>query len=84
VATSGPLNRSWLPSETFEMKSRILTLSVTKLRYNSGNSLKTSELFFFYGDIHYITYSFCKKCAKDNDTKAVFTFSVLCIAVLLQ
>jgi len=62
-----PLNPSWFPSETFEMKSRILTLSLIKLRYNFGKSLKTSEL-FVYGNVHYITYLFCKKCAEDNDT----------------
>jgi hypothetical protein len=63
VATSDPLNPSWLPSETFEMKSRILTLSVTKLRYNSGNSLKTSEL-FIGGDIHCVTYHFLRNVLK--------------------
>ena len=64
---SGPLTPIWMPSETFAMKSRILTLSMIKLRYSFGNSLETSEL-FIYEVIHYMTYSFCKKCAKDNDT----------------
>jgi hypothetical protein len=48
-----------LPSETFEIGKRLLTLSLPKPIHNSTEFGKTYELFTF-GDIHCIANSFGK------------------------
>jgi hypothetical protein len=45
------------------MRKHIVTLSVAKPKYSARTILKAYEL-FIDGDIHYITKSFFKKCAK--------------------
>jgi len=53
-----------LPAEIFVIKESLLTLSLAKPRQNAAEAiLKTYEL-FIYGDIQYITNSFCKNVLK--------------------
>jgi hypothetical protein len=58
-----------LPAEMFKNGISLSTLPLAKLRHNARAILKNYEM-FIYGDIHYITNSFCKKCAKNSDTLA--------------
>lgn len=51
--------------ETFEMKERLLTLSVEKPRRNAEAILKNYEL-FIYEDMHYTNNSFCKYVLKQR------------------
>lgn len=51
------------PVETFEMKQRLLTLSLEKPRRTAEAILKNYEL-FIYGDILYTNNSFCKYVLK--------------------
>jgi hypothetical protein len=44
-----------LPTYTFEVRKRLLIISLAKLRQNSEEALKNYEL-FIYGDIHYIAH----------------------------
>jgi len=48
-----------LPADINEMIERLSSFSRTKGQHNAEANLKTCEL-FAYGDIHYITNSFCK------------------------
>ena len=58
-----PRHTVMLPAETFEMRKRLLTLSLAKPRQNIEAILKSYKL-IIYGDIHYITNSFCKTVLK--------------------
>jgi hypothetical protein len=49
--------------EIFEMRKCLLTLSLAKPRLDVEEILKSYGL-FIYGDIHYITTSFCKNALK--------------------
>jgi len=48
-----------LPADKNEMTERLSSFSRTKRQHNAEVILKPCEL-FAYGDIHYITNSFCK------------------------
>lgn len=50
-------------AEVFEMSKCLLTLSLSKPRWNSEGILKTHEL-FIYEDLCYAGNSFCKICLK--------------------
>lgn len=58
-----PVNRVLLHSETFVVRKRRLTLSLTKLRQNAEKILKTYEL-YIYGYVHYIAIVVCKNVRK--------------------
>jgi len=51
--------RFMFPMETFELIKRLLTLNVAKPRQNAETFLNSYEL-FIYGNILYVTNSFCK------------------------
>jgi hypothetical protein len=48
-----------LPAKAFEMRKRLLTLSLAQPRQNKEAGFKMHEL-FIYRDIHYFIYSFSK------------------------
>jgi hypothetical protein len=52
-----------LSAETFENIKSVLILSLAKLRQNAEAFWKTLEQ-FIYGDLHYVTKSFCKTVIK--------------------
>jgi len=52
-----------LPAETFEMRKRLLTVSLTKLGQNMEAILKSYKL-LIYGDINYTVNSFRKTVLK--------------------
>jgi hypothetical protein len=65
-----------LPAEAFEMRKPLLALSLAKPRYNVEAALK-NEL-FIYGDVHYISNSFCKNVLKIATAYVVIAFFKIC------
>jgi len=65
--TAGPINlwlaRNMLPTEAFEMRAVILTLSAAKNETKPEAVLKNYEL-FICGGIHDVTSLFCQKLLK--------------------
>jgi len=62
-AQHGARDSSAFPADIFETNKYLLTLSLSKPRWNSEGILKTREL-FIYEDLCYTGNSFCKICLK--------------------
>jgi hypothetical protein len=64
-----------LPAKKFETTKCLSTFFLAKRRQKAETIVITFEL-FIYGDIHYITNSFCKTALRDSDTLANFFLSL--------
>ena len=59
----GPIFSVMLLTETFEMRKRLLTLSMAEPRYNAETILKTHEMFIMYITLLFHFKKMCKKIA---------------------